>query len=68
MSGNTSTQSPVCTTVILTSPNNWDKWIKVIKTKAKARKIWNYVNPSKEKGEVMTLSRLEIPMAKDVNP
>ncbi len=36
--------------------------------KAEAGKIWNYVDPSKDKGEVKSLSRPEIPMAKDVNP
>ncbi len=54
--------------VILTGPNDWDEGIKVVKTKAEAGKIWEYVNLSKEKGEVKSLSRLEIPMAKDVNP
>jgi hypothetical protein len=53
--------------IVLTGPNDWDEWIEVIKTKAEAGKIWEYVNPSKAKEEVKTLSRPEIPMAKDVN-
>ncbi len=60
-------QSPVCTMVILTGLSDWDEWIEVIKMKAEAGKIWEYVDLSKEKGEVTTLSRPEIPMAKDVN-
>jgi len=61
-------QTPVWTTIILTSPNDWDEWIKVIKTKAEAGKIWEYVNPSKPKEDIKALSRPEIPLAKDVNP
>ncbi len=68
MSSTSSTQTPVRITVILTGPNDWDEWIEVVKTKAEAGKIWEYVDPSKEKGDVMSLSRPEIPMAKDVNP
>ena len=63
-----STQTPVRTTIILTGPNDWDEWIEVVKTKAEAGRIWDYVDPSKSKEEVKTLSRPEIPLAKDVNP
>ena len=63
-----SMQTPVRTTIILTGPNDWDEWIEVVKTKAEAGRIWDYVDPSKSKEEVKTLSRPEIPMAKDVNP
>ncbi len=35
--------------------------------KTEAGKIWEYIDLSKKKGEVISLSRLEIPMAKDIN-
>ena len=65
---NTSTQSPVRTTIILTGPNDWDEWLEVIKTKAEAGKVWEYVDPSQEKDKLKTLNRPEVPKAKDVNP
>ena len=63
-----STQSPVRTTIILTGPNDWDEWLEVIKTKAEAGKVWEYVDPSQEKDKLKTLNRPEVPKAKDVNP
>ena len=32
--------------VILASPNDWDEWLKVIKSKANTNRIWKYVDPS----------------------
>ncbi len=64
----TSIQSVVHTMIILTRPGDWDEWLEVVKTKAEVGKIWEYVDLSKAKDEVKTLSRLEISKAKDVNP
>jgi hypothetical protein len=55
------------TTIILTGPNDWDEWLEVIKTKAEAGKIWEYVNPAITK-ELKVLTRPEIPTARDINP
>jgi len=30
--------------VILASPNNWDEWLKVIKSKVNINRIWKYVD------------------------
>ena len=62
-----SMQSPNHTSIILTGPNDWDEWLEVVKTKAEAGKVWKYVDPSKPKDEE-TLTRPEVPKAKDVNP
>jgi len=34
----------IVSSVILASPNNWDKWLKVIKSKANTNRIWKYVD------------------------
>lgn len=64
----TNAQSPVRTTIILSSSGDWDEWLEVVKTKAEAGKIWEYVDPSKAKDELKVLSKPEVPRAKDVNP
>jgi hypothetical protein len=56
------------TTIILTGPNDWDEWLEVIKTKAEAGKIWEYVNPAVPKESLKVLTRPEVPKPKDVNP
>ena len=61
-------QSLVRTTIILTGPNDWDEWLEVVKTKAEAGKVWEYVDPSKPKDQLKALSRPAVPTAKDVNP
>ena len=51
--------------VILASPNDWDEWIEVIKSKANTNRIWEYVNPSTD-----VLLKLKEPVRatpKDVN-
>jgi len=53
--------------VILASPNDWDEWLEVIKSKANTNRIWKYVDPSTPKD---TLLKLEEPVRaspKDVN-
>jgi hypothetical protein len=64
----TNTQSTVRTAIILSGPSDWDEWLEVVKTKAQAGKIWEYVNPSKAKDELKVLSKPNVPKAKDVNP
>jgi len=59
--------SVTVSTVILTSPNNWDEWLEVIKSKANTNHIWKYVDPSTPKD---ALPKLEEPVQaspKDVN-
>jgi hypothetical protein len=56
------------TTIILTGPNDWDEWLEVIKTKAEAGKIWEYVNPAVPKESLKVLTRPEVPKPKDINP
>jgi len=53
--------------VILASPNNWDEWLEVIKSKANTNRIWKYVDLSTPKD---ALPKLEEPVQvspKDVN-
>ena len=59
---------PCRTTIILAGPNDWDEWLEVVKTKAEAGKVWDYVDPSKPKDQLGVLSRPTVPMAKEVNP
>jgi hypothetical protein len=56
------------TTVILSGSNDWDEWLEVIKTKAEARKVWEFVNPALAKEDLKKLTQPEIPKAKDINP
>src|SRR6266496_5874710 len=54
-------------TVILNSPNNWDEWIKIVKAKARAGMIWEFMNLSIEKGALPTFTRSTIPTASQIN-
>jgi len=36
--------SVTVSTVVLASPNDWDKWLEVIKSKANTNRIWKYVD------------------------
>ena len=56
------------TIVMLSGPNDWDEWLEVIKAKAEAGKIWEFVNPELAKEGMMELTKPEVPKAKDVNP
>ena len=56
------------TTIILSGPNDWDEWIEVVKAKAEAGKVWEFVNPSLTQQELKELIKPEVPKAKDVNP
>ena len=41
--------------VILASPNNWDEWLEVIKSKANTNCIWKYINLSTPKDALLKL-------------
>jgi len=51
----------------LTEFNDWEKWIKMIKIKVLADKIWEFVNSSMSKTSLSTLEQLTILMIKNVN-
>ncbi len=42
--------------IILNSPNDWDEWIEIAKTNATGNKMWDYVNPSRTKDDLPTLT------------
>ena len=44
--------------VILVSPNNWDKWIKVIKSKANNNRLWQYIDLSTPVDDLPILKEL----------
>src|SRR6266571_7669636 len=53
--------------VILASPNDWDEWIKVIKSKANNNRLWQYVDPFIPTDDLLTLEELVQASAKDIN-
>ena len=53
--------------IILTAPSDWDEWIEIVKTKAIAGKIWEYVNPATEKAYLPVLEEPVFPKPSDVN-
>jgi hypothetical protein len=56
------------TTIILTSPSNWDEWVEIIKTKAEAEKVWDFVDPSIATENLKSLTQPEVPKPVNVNP
>jgi len=44
--------------VILASPNDWDEWLEVIKSKANTNRIWKYVDLSIPKDALLKLKEL----------
>jgi len=53
--------------VILANPNNWDEWLKVIKSKANTNYIWKYINPSTPEDALPKLKEPVRVSPKDVN-
>src|SRR2546423_5263353 len=53
-------------TVILDGNNTWHDWLEVVKTKARAGKIWEYIDPSLTADEVRKLVEPKMPEASDV--
>ena len=56
------------TVVILASQNDWDEWIKVIKTKAMADSIWAYVDPDIPKSILLSLKEPRALKPMDIDP
>ena len=54
-------------TVILDGSNAWHDWLEVVKTKARAGKVWEYIDPSLTTDEVRKLVEPKIPEPSDVN-
>src|SRR5215207_6212108 len=54
--------------IVLSSPNDWDEWIEIIKSKAIGGDVWDYMNPSTIRDALPALMRTTMPMPKDVNP
>ena len=54
-------------TVILNSPNNWEEWLEIIKSKIWEHNIWEFVNPATLKADVSNLEVPEISKTTDVN-
>ena len=55
MNSQQETTPVIISSVILTSPNDWDEWIKVIKSKANNNHLWKYVNLLIPKTELLRL-------------
>jgi len=53
-------------TVILDGSKAWHDWLEVVKTKAQAGKIWNYVDPSLTADEVQKLVEPKMPKPSDI--
>jgi hypothetical protein len=53
--------------VILASPNDWDEWIEVIKSKANNNRLWKYIDPSTPKTELLRLEEPVRASPKDAN-
>src|SRR6266702_8819820 len=61
-------ETPVTThTMILASPNDWDKWIGIIKCKASANQIWKYIDPLTPADELPKLKEPTRALPQDVN-
>jgi hypothetical protein len=54
-------------TVILSSPSDWDEWLEIIKTKAVGGEVWKFVDPTEVKDK-LPLTEPTIPTPQDVNP
>ena len=59
------TTTPV--TVILTTHADWDEWIEVIKTMARGKDIWEYVNPKTPKRSLPILTPPELPTIQSIS-
>jgi hypothetical protein len=54
--------------IILNGPTDWDEWIEIIKTKAIAATVWEYVNPCTAKDALSILEKPTFPWPINVNP
>jgi len=62
----TSTESKI--NLILDKPSDWIQWFFIIQDTAKTNKVWQYVDPSKKKGELPKLEPPNRPTPRDVLP
>jgi hypothetical protein len=53
-------------TVVLDGTHAWHDWLEVVKTKARAGKVWEYIDPSKSADEVLKLVEPKIPEPSDI--
>lgn len=53
-------------TVILDGSNAWHDWLEVVKTKARAGKTWEYIDPSLATDEVRKLVEPKMPEPSDI--
>ena len=56
------------TSVILSTSKEWDTWLESIKTIAKGKDIWSYVNPETPKESLHVLGCPSAPTVSDVRP
>jgi hypothetical protein len=56
------------TSVILSTSKEWDTWLESIKTIAKGKDIWSYVNPETPKESLHVLGCPSAPIVSDVRP
>jgi hypothetical protein len=41
--------------IILNKPSNWIQWFFIVQDTAENNKVWEYVDPSKEKADILML-------------
>ena len=54
--------------LILDKPSDWIQWFFIIQDTAKTNKVWEYVDPAKEKDKLSILEEPKRPTPKDVLP
>ncbi|MCJ1427410.1 hypothetical protein MMC29_005313 [Sticta canariensis] len=52
--------------IILSGPDDWDKWIGVIRTKANAAGIWPYIDPATDENDRPVLQEPHYPTVADI--
>ena len=65
---NNQAAAPQKVTIILNSPNDWDEWLEIIRSKALAGNIWSYMDPSKKETELPILEEPALPLPSNINP
>ena len=67
MNSQQETTPVIVSSVILASPNDWDEWIEVIKSKANNNRLWKYVDPSTPEADLPQLEEPVRASPQDVN-
>lgn len=62
----TSSTTYTKTTVILSSPSDWDEWFLGTKSTAQDGQVWDYVNPDTTKDAISKLTEPRAPTVKDI--